>query len=227
MEFSRTVLRRATAGLAGAVLLATPGEAQAPRVATDFYITAAVAGFERPIEIRQSGLKQRVDVATGAIVQSFIADRTRGALIVMTAAGRRRLALLFPLSREQAAAPLPLDLDAFRQSQRLTRVGSSNVAGKPCAVYRYVRYLSASGTLCATAEGVVLQIKPDGRERPIYQATSALFARQDPKWFAPPPDYQFAALPGVGGAAPIPRPTSPAPRTKGAPQSGSGAAPSS
>lgn len=227
MDFSRTLLRCVPSGLAAAVVLATPGQAQAPRVATDFYITAVVAGFERPLEIRQSGLKQRVDIATGAVVQSFIADRTRGALIVMTAAGRRRLALLFPLSREQAAAPLPLDLDAFRQSQRLTRLGSSNVAGKPCAVYRYVRYLNASGTLCATAEGVVLQIKPDGRERPIYQATSALFTRQDPKWFAPPPDFQFAALPGVGGAAPLPRPVAAPPPAKTPSQPGRGAPPAS
>src|SRR6516162_3499794 len=87
---------RLAAALAPLLLgAAWPGAAQAPAAPPDFYAVVALAGFEAPIEIRQSGLKRRVDVATGGIVQTYVSDRTRGALIVMTAAGRRRVALVF------------------------------------------------------------------------------------------------------------------------------------
>lgn len=194
---SRRFLPVFAAALALAAL-AAPGRAQAPRLSPDFYMTVAVAGFERPMEVRQSGLKRRTDVATGAVVQTFISDRARGVLTVMTAAGRRRLAMLFPIVQTEASAPLPLDLSMFGQA-RLSRLGSANVAGRPCAVWRYADHLGTSGTACATAEGVVLQLKPDGRRTPLFQATSVTFARQDPKWFVVPPDYQVAVLPGVGG----------------------------
>lgn len=204
---SRRLLNVFAAALACAAL-AAPGQAQAPRMAPDFYMTVAVAGFERPIEVRQSGLKRRTDVATGAVVQTFISDRAKGVLTVMTAAGRRRLATLFPLQQVEVNAPLPLDLAMFGQA-RLTRIGSANVAGRPCAVWRYTGHLGANGTACATAEGVVLQLKPDGRRTPLFQATAVTFARQDPKWFVPPPDYQVAVLPGVGGVL-SPRAAAPA-----------------
>lgn len=204
---SRRILNVFAAALACAAL-AAPGRAQAPRMAPDFYMTVAVAGFERPMEVRQSGLKRRTDVATGAVVQTFISDRTRGVLTVMTAAGRRRLAMLFPLAPQEVNAPLPLDLAAFGEA-RVTRLGSANVAGRPCGVWRYTGYLGGSGTACATAEGVVLQFKPDGRRTPLFQATAVTFARQDPKWFIVPPDYQLSVLPGVGGVV-APRAAAPA-----------------
>jgi hypothetical protein len=189
-----------------AVLLATlagqgaPARAQTPRVAPEFYATVFVAGFERPLEVRQSGLKRRVDVASGAVVQSFITDRTRGALIVMTAAGRRRLAFVFPLAAEEANAPVPLDLSAL-QGARLNRIGGSSVAGRPCGLWRYTGYLGRNGVVCATDDGLVLQLTPDGRSSPLMQVLTLTQARQDPSWFRPPPDYQLAVVPGAGGIA--------------------------
>jgi len=194
-------MRFLVAGLALAGVAAVPGRAQTPRVATEFHLSAYVAGFERPMEVRQSGLKRRIDVASGAVVQTFVADRGRGALTVMTAAGRRRLAFVFPLAREEAMAPLPLDLAQFKGA-RLTRIGASNVAGRPCAVWRYAGWLGGSGTACATSEGLVFQVQPDGRKTPVFQVLSITFSRQDAKWFAPSPDFQVAAVPGAGGTAP-------------------------
>lgn len=198
------------ASLALWVALAGSGRAQCPRGAPDFHATARLAGFEHLVEIRQSGLKRRVDVATDALVQSFIADREKGLLLVMTAAGRRRLALVFPLPREGAQSPVPLDLSAFAGAGRMTRIGGSSVAGRPCALWRYAAYLGRSGVLCATGDGLVLQLTPDGRSTPLFQVETLDLARQDPRWFAAPPDYQIAALPGLGGVA-KPAPAAPTP----------------
>jgi hypothetical protein len=190
------------AGVVLLTLLAVPGRAaEAERIPPDFHAVARLAGFERPIEIRQSGLKRRVDLATDAVVQSTIADRAKGVLIVMTAAGRRRLALVFPLPREAADLPVPLDLAELGGAERMSRMGSASVAGRPCAQWRYVGYLGRNGVVCATAEGIVLQLKPDGRPTPLFEVETLEMARQDPHWFLPPPDYQIAALPGLGGAA--------------------------
>ncbi|HYE42248.1 MAG TPA: hypothetical protein VEA15_02550 [Caulobacteraceae bacterium] len=193
-------LIRAVAVALAVALVAAPTVAQAPRVPPDFHARVFLAGFERQIEVRQSGLKRRIDVATGGIVQSFISDRTRGALVVMTAAGRRRVAFLFPLAAAEVNAPVPLDVAQF-SAARLTRMGSSTVAGRPCQLHRYAGYLGRSGVICTTTDGLVLQLTPDGRKSPLFQVMSITYARQEPRWFTPPPDYQLSALPGVGGIA--------------------------
>lgn len=187
------------AGL-GLALAAAPGQAQAPRMPPEFHSRVFVAGFERPLEVRQAGLKRRVDVATGAIVQSFISDRTRGSLVVMTAAGRRRVAFVFPLAQQEVNAPIPIDVSAFAGA-RMTRMGASRVGGRPCTLQRYVGYMGRNGQLCVSADGLVLQMTPDGRRSPLYQVLSITFAKQDQRWFRPPPDYQVSALPGTGGIA--------------------------
>jgi hypothetical protein len=186
-----------------AFVLAAPAFAQAPArpPAPDFYATVALAGFEHAVEVRQSATKRRVDVATGGVVQTFLTDRARGALVVMTAAGPRRVAFFFPLALGEVNPPLPLDFAEMQGATRLNRIGSSSVAGRPCALWRYVGYLNRNGVVCATAEGVVLQLVPDGRKTPLFQVLTITFARQDPRWFAVPPDYQIASLPGVGGVA--------------------------
>jgi len=206
---SRLVLFALLAGL-----LAAPSAAQAPqapqasqRLTPDFYATIAVAGFERPVEVRQSGLKRRLDIATGGLVQSYITDRTRGALIVLNAAGRRRIAFVFPLAQEEVAQPLPLDLRVMQDGKaRLNRIGASSVAGRSCQLWRYLGYLGRSGTICATAEGVVLQLTPDGRQTPLFQVLTLVQTMQDPRWFTVPPDYEITALPGMGGLAVRPAP---------------------
>lgn len=190
----------ALASLIGLTLAAWPGQAQAPRVPPEFHARVFLAGFATQLEVRQAGLKRRVDVATGGIVQSFISDRTRGALVVMTAAGRQRVAFLFPLAPSEANAPVPLDVSAFTGA-RLTRMGASRVGGRPCTLQRYVGYQGRSGVICTSAEGLVMQMTPDGRRSPLFQVMSITFAKQDQRWFNPPPDYQLSALPGTGGIA--------------------------
>jgi hypothetical protein len=190
-------------------LWAAPTLAQ-PRVAPDFYAVIGVAGFEHPVEVRQSGPKRREDVATGGIVQTFLTDRATGALVVMTAAGQRRLALFFPLAQTQTPPPLPLNLlDLQSPNVRLARIGGSNISGRACNLWRYNGYLNRSGIVCATNDGVILSLTPDGRHSPLFQVISITFARQDPRWFTIPGDYQIASLPGEGGlgaAAPPPAP---------------------
>jgi hypothetical protein len=216
----RPLLLRSLAAAAALAVLAAPGQAQAPKSPPDFHATVALAGFEQPVEIRQSGLRRRVEVATGAVVQSFISDRTRGALIVMTAAGRRRLAFFFPLPREETNPPLPLDFDQLQSATRLTRMGGSSVAGRGCTLWRYAGYLGRSGVACASPDGVVLQFTPDGRKTPLFQVLTFTPGRQEASWFVPPPDYQTSVLPGTGGftpaAAPAPTPA-PAPPPKAPP----------
>jgi hypothetical protein len=197
----------ALAAVLGLALAAAPGQAQAPRLPPEFQARVFLAGFPNQLEVRQSGLRRRVDVATGGIVQTFISDRTRGALVVMTAAGRQRVAFLFPLSQGEVNPPVPLDVSAFGSS-RMTRMGASRVAGRPCVLMRYTAYAGRSGVICTSADGLVLQMTPDGRTQPLFQVMSITFAKQENRWFIPPPDYQLSALPGTGGIAAV-RPPAP------------------
>lgn len=186
--------------LIGLCVLAAPGQAQTPRVSPDYHARVWVAGFDQPVEVRQSGLRRRVEVAQGSLVQTYIVDRVRGSLTVMTAGGPDRVAFVFPVPREEHLSPLPLDLLVIeRGAAQMTQVGASNIAGRPCQRYRYSGYLGRAGSICATREGIVLELHPDGRRRPLYQVQSLTPARQAPGWFAPTPDYQLAVLPGVGG----------------------------
>lgn len=196
-------LRRSSpfAGLLLAAVAGAAARADPPPRTPDFHAIARLAGFEQPIEIRESGLKRRVDVATDAVVESYIADRSRGMLMVLTAAGRRRLALVFPLGADPAQTPLPATLADFPAQADLTRIGASEAAGRPCALYRYTGAGGRRGVVCAGDEGVVLQLTPDGRPTPLFQVQTLEFAPQDARWFLPPPDYQIAVLPGIGGAA--------------------------
>lgn len=202
---------RFAAALIGVGLVAAPGQAQTPRVGPDFHARIWVAGFENPLEVRQSGLKRRIDIAEGGLVQTYITDRGHGSLTVMTAGGGERLAVVFPLPTEEVNSPLPLDrLVIERGAARLTRIGSSNIAGRSCQRYRYSEYLGRSGAICATRDGVVLELHPDGRRRPLFQVLSITPGRQEQGWFLPSPDYQIAVLPGVGGTVGRPPPPEPA-----------------
>jgi hypothetical protein len=189
------------AGVVLAAVASAAARADPPPHAPDFHAVARLAGFEQPIEIRQSGLKRRVDVATDAVVQSYIADRGRGMLMVLTAAGRRRLALVFPLGADAADTPLPVALSDIPAQASLTQIGASQAAGRPCALYRYTGANGKRGVVCATDDGVVLQLTPDGRPTPLFEVETLEYAPQNPRWFLPPPEYQIAVLPGIGGVA--------------------------
>jgi hypothetical protein len=93
-----------------------------------------------------------------------------------------------------------LHFDRFRARRPCSAYGlASSVAGKPCALWRRQGYLGRSGTVSTTSEGVILELMPDDRPTPLFQTLSITFARQGPRWFAIPADYQIAALPGTGG----------------------------
>jgi hypothetical protein len=189
------------AGVLLAAVASAAARADPPPRTPDFHAVARLAGFEQPIEIRQSGLKRRVDVATDAVVQSYIADRSKGMLMVLTAAGRRRLALVFPLGAEAAETPLPAEIADFPSQAGLTQIGASQAAGRPCKLYRYAGANGKRGVVCATDDGVVLQLTPDGRPTPLFEVETLDYAPQNPRWFLPPPEYQLAVLPGIGGVA--------------------------
>ena len=198
MPFRRSSL---FAGLVLAAAASVAARADPSPRAPDFHAVARLAGFEQPIEIRQSGLKRRVDVATDAVVQSYIADRSKGMLMVLTAAGRRRLALVFPLGADAADMPLPVALSDFPVQAGLAQIGASQAAGRPCSLYRYTGASGKRGVVCATEDGVVLRLTPDGRPTPLFEVQTLDYAPQDPRWFLPPPDYQLGVLPGIGGVA--------------------------
>ncbi len=188
-----TVLAAAAAGASAQTLSTAPH--------ADLYAHIQVAGFATPVELRQSGGKTRVDVTTGGVLQTFIADRDKGILITMTATGQNRVALVFPLDRADGVVPLPVDLSVLANASTLKPVGASMVAGKSCRLMEFANYLGQAGMICVSADNVVLQMTKQGRKEPLFQVTDIVVAKQDPSWFRTPPDYQVAVLPAIGGAS--------------------------
>ncbi len=167
----------------------------------DLYAHIQVAGFATPVELRQSGAKTRLDVTTGGVLQTFIADRDKGILITMTATGQSRVALVFPLDRADGIVPLPVDLSVLTSQSTLKVVGASMVAGKSCRLMEFSNYLGQSGMICVSADNVILKMTKQGKNEPLFQVIDIVVAKQDPVWFRTPPDYQVAVLPAIGGAS--------------------------
>lgn len=167
----------------------------------DFFARIRMAGFEAPVEFRRTGAKVRVDMLSGGVTQTYIADRDKGVLIHLTAAGGKRTALLFPMGREQALLPLPLDLAALEARATVRPVGSSLMGGQPCRTVEFSGYLNQSGMACVNSDGVLMQMTQKGRNAPLFQVVAYARGVQDAKWFVIPPDYQTAVLPGLGGAS--------------------------
>ncbi len=167
----------------------------------DLYARVKVAGFTTPVDIRQSGPRTRMDLTAGGILQSYIADREKGVLISLTATGQNRIALVFPLDRADGVIPLPLDLAVLVQQATLKVVGASMVGGRACRLIEFSNYLNQSGMICASAENVILQMTKKGQRNPLFEVLELSMSRQDPKWFRPPPDYQVAVVPAIGGAS--------------------------
>ena len=167
----------------------------------DLYAKVKVAGFSTPVELRQSGLKTRVDLTAGGALQSYIADREKGVLITMTAAGQNRTALVFPIERAEGIIPLPLDLAVLVRQATLRVVGASMVGGRACRLIEFSNYLNQSGLICASAENVILKMTKKGQRDPLFEVLELTMARQDAKWFRAPSDYQIAVVPAIGGAS--------------------------
>ncbi len=192
--------RRGLIALAVMAPLLLAADAAPTKPVPDFAAYARLAGYSNMVEIRVSGKKSRVEVATDALVQTFIEDRERGVLTVLTGSFGRRLAYQFPLPASGPPVPLPLTAPQMAAAQRLQKIGADNVAGIPCALYRYAGYLNGSGEACVSREGVVLRLRPNGRKDPVFQVERLVFRKQDPALFTVPLDYTRAALPGMGGA---------------------------
>ncbi len=165
----------------------------------DFAAYARLAGFSNLVEIRSSGKKRRVEIATDALVQIFIEDREKGVLTMLTGSFGRRLAYQFPLPDNGPPVPMPIDSRQMAAASRLQKIGADNVSNIPCALYRYSGYLGGAGEVCVSREGVVVRLRPDGRKDPVYQIERLVFRKQDPNYFIAPVDYTRAALPGMGG----------------------------
>ncbi len=168
-------------------------------VVKDFAAFVRLAGFSNLLEIRQSGQKRRIEIATDALVQTFVEDRENGALMVLMGSFGRRLAYVFPMPTAQGVVPLPLDHHQLMAAERLRRLGADNVAGVPCDLYRYQNYQGTSGEACVAKEGVVLRLRPDGRKDPVMQIERIVFMPQEDSYFQLPPTYSRVALPGIGG----------------------------
>ncbi len=167
----------------------------------DLYAHIKVAGFAQPMELRRSGQHIRIDLSAGGVLQTYIADREKGILIAMTATGQNRMALVFPLDRAAALVPLPIDLAVLAANATVRPVGAAMVAGKSCRLMEFSGYLGQAGMVCVASDNLILQMTKQGRREPLFQVTDLVIAKQDAKWFRPPPDYQVAVVPGIGGAS--------------------------
>ncbi|MDV6329385.1 hypothetical protein [Asticcacaulis sp. 201] len=207
-----------------AILAACPAQAQSDISGhVDLYARVRVAGFALPVDIRQSGARTRVDVNTGGIVQTYIADREKGVLISLLTAGQTRTALVFPLDRADGIIPLPLELPVVTRQAAVKIVGASLVNGKPCRLMEFSGYLNQSGLLCATGDNIILQMTKQGHKDPLFQVMDLTIGAQDSSWFRPPAGYTVTAVPAIGGASasndspsyatPTAPPAAPKPRT--------------
>ena len=207
-------MRRLVFSLLSLLAIAAPAMAQqgvpqqglalgpAPVSHPDLYARMKVAGFAAPVEIHQSGMKTRMDLSEGGVLQSYIADRDKGVLISMTATGQSRVALVFPLDHNEGVVPLPLDLGVLTAAgAQLQTVGASIVNGRSCRLMSFSGYLNQGGMICATPDNIILRMTSSGRREPLFEVTELTVARQDPKWFKTPPDYQVAVVPAIGGAS--------------------------
>ena len=174
----------------------------APVEHPDLYARMKVAGFSAPVEIHRSGTKTRMDLSEGGVLQSYIADHDKGVLIAMTATGQSRVALVFPLDHAEGVVPLPLDLAVLTAAgAQLQAIGASIVNGRSCRLISFAGYLNQGGMVCATPDNIILRMTSSGRREPLFEITDLAVARQDPKWFRAPPDYQVAVVPAIGGAS--------------------------
>jgi hypothetical protein len=80
----------------------------------------------------------------------------------------------------------------------LSRVGEAVVAGQRCVEWSWVED-SDTHTLCATADGVALQLSVNGKA--VMVARSVSYGRQNAALFKAPANYSPALAP-EGGAAP-------------------------
>lgn len=172
-----------------------------PSSTTDYVATVRLAGFRDPVTVRHSGGRYRVDLVQGALLQSYISDPTRGTLTVLSAAGTNRLALVFPGGPDSLSQiALPLEEARLTPGTRLKVMGGSTVGRRPCTLKSYTGHLGRNGIMCVTREGLILQMTPQGRKSPVFQVETLSLTRQEPRWFAVPPDYQLTVAPAMGGA---------------------------
>ena len=132
-----------------------------------------------------SGQKRRVDIATDAVVQSYIADRSQGRADGADRGGAAAASRwCFRWGSEAVETPLPTELEGFDPKSAPMRIGASQAAGGPARSIAMWARGGRKGVVCATGDGIVLQLTPDGRPTPLFEVESLDWAPQDPRWFA-------------------------------------------
>lgn len=185
--------------LFGAVIAARAAAETGPQLipTRDVEITYRVTREGRTLAERVRWLAadqlERVD-ATGSVYM-LVDHRARRLTLVNDA---RRVVL-------QMEAPRGRLLDP-EMAAGYTRAGQGKVAGLPCTNWRLPIGGDAVKQVCATDDGVVLQIQDQGQT--ITEATAVDYRRMDPDAFRVPAGYAQAPPPA---AAPPPPDTGAAP----------------
>jgi hypothetical protein len=101
--------------------------------------------------------------------------------------GRHRMSLVHDQSREVVEIPAPPSADQPTDSAAYTRLGTDNVAGLACTQWRTTDTRGAETLACTTQDGVLLRAQSGGKV--MMEATSVIYAPQDPTVFQTPADY--------------------------------------
>jgi hypothetical protein len=198
-------MKHALAGLAAAVLAATPVVAQerpmfAPSrdVTIDYTVDSKAAAPNAPRSVKmwiaQGGTRMRIDALGNPGYVIF--DRVSGRTVMVLDKQHAYM--------EMPSSPAMANLFVLNDKMGFTRKGTDTVAGLSCTVWE-VKRDNGPGTACITADGLLLRgDSADGNSHMI--ATKVSTGSLADSVFQPPAGYKKvdmpAARPGMPGAAP-------------------------
>jgi hypothetical protein len=187
--------------LAAVLALSAPAAAQdrpvfppTRDVAVTYQTNIANAGAPHEVVMRVSVAQGRARVDGGLPGYVLVDLKSRRATIVMEQMG------------VMMDAPPHAGLDqafVLENGKRFARLGSDTVAGLRCRVWE-VTGDDASGTVCVTADGVVLRASGHDRKgrTGTLEATRVQYGQQADALFVPPPNvHKVTIAPGPGVAA--------------------------
>ena len=174
-----------------ALLLATPALAQEKPAITpqrDVDVTYAIAGPAAGAPPMSQ--RMRWSVATGRLR----VDPPAKDMYMVVNYRTRRMMVVRP------ADEAVLDLDASGPGMpgapsdgEFARKGSATIAGLACTNWQTLDASGAPAVICWTADGVMLRASRDGQT--LLEATSVVYAAQDPAAFDVPAAYHHIAPP--------------------------------
>jgi hypothetical protein len=107
------------------------------------------------------------------------------------------------MAQEHSFVQMPFDPAMARgfilnDDMSFSHAGSDTVAGLPCTKWNVVS-TRASGTVCVTADGVMLSGQGKAHDGAIsgIEATAVSYAAQPASLFAPPPDFKQIKVPAL------------------------------